>query len=187
MKLGYRCGKWAGLTSVALATVTAVAAPAFAVPSGTTVIASPSVTTVNTSVEFDVTVTCESDPSGGLGVTFFDSGDLLSTVPVAADGKAAYTTSFSTIGSHTITAAYNGNGSCDASSGSTSVQVSAAPAPPTPTPGNCLLLCGGIINFVVGDITNNVAIPDRRAGAETPHLQGQHAPGPRQRHGGSRL
>ncbi len=42
------------------------------------------------------------------------------------------------------------------SNSTTTVQVTAAPAPPGPTPGLCLLACGGLINFNVGDITNTI-------------------------------
>lgn len=142
--------------AVALAAVLGLASPAWAVPSSTTVTASPQSTSVNSPVQLLATVDCPSDPTGGLGVTFFDGGDLLDTVPVNVNGQASYTASFTTAGTHTITAAYNGNTDCDASNGTTSVQVSAAPTPPGTTPGFCFLACGGLINFSVGDITNNI-------------------------------
>ncbi|WP_240510009.1 Ig-like domain-containing protein [Streptomyces malaysiense] len=148
-------GGWA-VTSAALAAVLAAAAPAAAAASSTSVTASPSTATVGGSVQLTAAVTCGSDPSGGLGMSFFDGGDLLTTVPVAADGQATYTTSFTTTGTHTITAAYNGNEACDASNSTTTVQVSSSPAPPDGTPGLCLLACGSLIGFVVGDIHNTV-------------------------------
>ncbi|MFF8993340.1 Ig-like domain-containing protein [Streptomyces sp. NPDC014983] len=151
-------GGWA-VTAAALAAVLAAAAPAAAAPSATSVTASPATTTVGGSVQLTASVTCASDPSGGLGMSFFDGGDLLSTVPVGAGGQATYTTSFTTTGPHTITAAYNGNQACDASSSTTTVQVSASPAPPPGgTPGLCLLTCGSLIGFVVGDIHNSVSV-----------------------------
>ncbi|KIF78977.1 hypothetical protein QR77_19020 [Streptomyces sp. 150FB] len=91
-------------------------------------------------------------------MTFFDDSTLLDTVPVNANGQASYTTTFTTVGSHTITAAYNGTAECDASNNTTTVQVTSAPTPPDPTPGFCLLVCGGLINFSVGDINNTVNI-----------------------------
>ncbi|MEU6383823.1 Ig-like domain-containing protein [Streptomyces bauhiniae] len=142
--------------AAALAAVLGLASPAWAVPSSTTVTASPQSATVNTPVQLLATVDCPADPTGGLGVTFFDGGDLLDTVPVNANGQAGYTATFTTAGTHTITAAYNGNTDCDASNSTTNVQVSAAPTPPDTTPGFCLLACGGLINFSVGDITNNI-------------------------------
>jgi hypothetical protein len=137
-----------------------LASPAAAAePSTTTVTASPSAANVGASVELTATVTCSADPSGGLGVTFFDGGDVLNTVPVGADGQAEYTTAFTTPGTHTITAAYNGNDDCFASHGVTTVAVSTAPVPPTtPGSGGCLLACQGLINFTVGDITNSTQI-----------------------------
>ncbi|MFJ9742911.1 Ig-like domain-containing protein [Streptomyces sp. NPDC101166] len=149
---------WA-VTSSALAVVLATATSAAAAPSSTSVIAAPASTTVGSPVQLAAGVTCASDPSGGLGMSFFDGGDLLDTVPVGIDGQANYTMSFSSAGSHTITAVYNGNGACDASNGTTTVQVAAAPAPPTPGfPGLCLLTCGGLFSFTTGNITNNVII-----------------------------
>ncbi|MFH9745951.1 Ig-like domain repeat protein [Streptomyces anulatus] len=81
--------------------------PAWAVPSSTTVTATPQSAEVGTQVELAATVDCPADATGGLGVTFFDGNTLLDTVPVNANGQASHTTTFTTVGSHTITAAYN--------------------------------------------------------------------------------
>ncbi|MEU0009245.1 Ig-like domain-containing protein [Streptomyces sp. NPDC006314] len=124
------------VTATALAAVLGLASPAAAVPSSTTVTATPQSTTAGSPVHLQATVTCASDPSGGLGMTFFDGGDLLVTVPVAPNGQADYTATFPA-GSHTITAAYNGNGTCDASHSTTTVEVTTAPTPPGPVPGAC--------------------------------------------------
>lgn len=146
------------VVAAALAAVLGLASPAWAVPSSTTATATPQSGEVGTPVQLAATVDCPADPTGGLGVTFFDGGDLLDTVPVNANGQAGYTATFTTAGSHTITAAYNGNAECDASSNTTTVQVTSAPTPPVPTPGFCLLACGGLIDFSVGDINNTVNI-----------------------------
>ncbi|MFE7126231.1 Ig-like domain-containing protein [Streptomyces sp. NPDC057617] len=147
-------------TVAAFAAVVAFATPAAAaVPSMTTVQATPSSATVGQSVQLTATVTCEGDPSGGLGMTFFDGGDILNTVPVGADGQASYTASFTTTGTHTITAAYNGNDNCGASNDETAVVVSTTPVPPTPPNRPCLLVCGGaLINFSTGNIHNEINI-----------------------------
>ena len=78
-------------------------------------------------------VTCAGDPSGGLlGVTFWDGGDILEeTVPVTSDGAAVHKEKLSTVGTHTITAAYNGNANCGASHAETTVVMSEAQVPPT--------------------------------------------------------
>jgi hypothetical protein len=147
------------VVAAALTAALALASPAWAVGSNTTVTATPQTAEVNTSVQLAATVDCTADPSPGLGMTFFDGDDLLDTVPVNANGLAQYTVRFTTVGTHTITAAYNGNSNCDASNDTTTVQVTSAPTPPgPPTPGLCLLVCGGLINyhFSVGDITNNI-------------------------------
>ncbi|MFJ1975390.1 Ig-like domain-containing protein [Streptomyces sp. NPDC087903] len=138
----------------ALAAVGAFASPAVAAESSTTSVqATPSSAATGELVHLTATVTCPADPTGGLGVTFFDGGTLLGTVPVAADGTAQYNTTFTASGTHSITGAYNGNENCGASNGTTTVQVSAWT---NPLPGACFLLCGGaLINFSVGDINNN--------------------------------
>lgn len=150
------------IVATALATVLGLASPAWAVPSSTTVTATPQSAQVGASVQLAATVDCPAEATGGLGVTFFDGSTLLDTVQVNANGQAGYTTTFTTTGSHTITAAYNGTTECDASSSTTTVQVTSAPTPPSPTPGFCLLVCGGLINFSVGDINNSVNITKYR-------------------------
>ncbi|MER7690943.1 Ig-like domain-containing protein [Streptomyces sp. NPDC097610] len=166
MSIPTRRGKL--VIATALAAVLGVATPAEAVASGTTVVVTPQSPTVGTPVQLTATVTCTGDPSGGLGMTFFDGSNLLNTVPVAADGQAIYSTTFSTVGTHTITAAYNGNGTCDASNGTTTVQVTTTPTQP---PGLCLLACGGLIGFNVGDINNTVIISSRKHGHSAPPMR----------------
>ncbi|MEU9091603.1 Ig-like domain-containing protein [Streptomyces sp. NPDC048428] len=146
------------VVATALAAVLGMASPAWAVSSGTTVTATPQTAEVGTSVQLTATVDCPADPTGGLGVTFFDGDVLLATVPVNANGLAGQTASFTTAGSHTITATYNGNAECDASHNTVTVQVTSTPTPPDPAPGFCLLACGGLITFSVGDINNTVNI-----------------------------
>ncbi|MER5934846.1 Ig-like domain-containing protein [Streptomyces sp. NPDC002054] len=141
--------------TAALAAVVGLASSAAAVASNTTVTATPQTTTVGAPVQLHASVACASDPGGGLGVTFFDGGNLLATVPVTPSGQADFSTTF-TAGTHTITAAYNGNETCDASNGTTTVEVTAAPTPPSTIPGYCLLACGGLINFSTGNITNYI-------------------------------
>ncbi|WP_327287386.1 Ig-like domain-containing protein [Streptomyces sp. NBC_01198] len=145
--------------TAACAAVVVLATPAAAADvSSTTVQATPSAATIGQPVSLTAMVSCPSDPSPGLGMTFFDGGDLLATVPVSSAGAAAYTASLSTVGTHTITAAYNGNDNCGASHAETTVQVSAAPVTPTQPGGFCLLACGGLINFSVGNIHNEINI-----------------------------
>ncbi len=135
---------WWGSAATALVAVVAFATPAAAQESSTTTVqAVPSSAAVGAPVELIATVSCPNDPSGGLGVTFFDGGDILDTKQVGADNTARLPdTTFDTVGTHTITAAYNGNAECFASSASTTVTVSATPTPPSPpaspqTPCRC--------------------------------------------------
>ncbi|WP_314224931.1 Ig-like domain-containing protein [Streptomyces zaehneri] len=140
----------------AVATVLSLAPSAAAAdPSSTTVQATPSAATTGQLVTLDATVTCSSDPSGGLGVSFFDGSDLLATAPVSADGHSSLTTGFTTTGAHEITAAYNGDDSCSASNDTTTVTVSQAPAPPADNPG--CLLCG-LIDFRPGGVHNEINV-----------------------------
>jgi hypothetical protein len=156
--LELRAWKLAPVAAVA-AVVTFASSALAAVPSTTTVQANPSSATVGQTVTLTADVTCSEDPTGGLGVTFFDGGDILDTVPVDASGRAQYAASFATTGTHTITAAYNGNDNCGASNDETDVTVSSAPTPPTPPSGGfCLLVCGSLVGFTTGDIHNVVII-----------------------------
>jgi hypothetical protein len=123
----------------------------------TTVQASPAAATTEEQVVLAATVGCPGFTPGGLGVTFFDGPDLLDTVPLNASGQATLTTSFATVGTHTITAAYNGDGNCGASNDTTTVEVSAAPTPPTPpTPCGC---GGGLVNIVNSGNSEGRATP----------------------------
>jgi len=149
--------KTLAFAALAVAAIASPAAAAAAVSSATTVLASPSTAVTGQSVGLSATVSCAGDPSGGLGMTFFDGSNLLTTVPVGADGSATYATSFTSTGTHTITAAYNGNDNCSASSSTTTVQVTAAPTPPPPPLGLCLLTCDSLVNINIdnsGDIYN---------------------------------
>ncbi|MFE6039971.1 Ig-like domain-containing protein [Streptomyces sp. NPDC056452] len=144
------------MIAAAAATVLSLAPSAAALdPSTTTVQATPSPATTGQLVTLDATVTCSSDPSGGLGVTFFDGTNILATAPVSADGHSSLTTGFTTTGPHDITAAYNGDDTCGASHATTTVTVSQAPAPPANNPG--CLLCG-LIGFQVGDVHNDINV-----------------------------
>ncbi|WP_326695506.1 Ig-like domain-containing protein [Streptomyces sp. NBC_01766] len=158
------------VATAACAAVVAGASPAAAADaSSTTVQASPSAATIGQSVNLTAMVTCPSDPSPGLGMTFFDGGDILATVPVSATGAAVFTASLTTVGTHTITAAYNGNDNCGASHAETTVVMSAAPVTPTqPGGGFCLLACGGLINFNAGDIHNEININSRNRWVSAP-------------------
>ncbi|MFF9077108.1 Ig-like domain-containing protein [Streptomyces sp. NPDC014646] len=150
---------WKTALFAALAAVIALGTPAAAQDlSTTTVVASPTTAAVGSPVTLTATISCPEDPSGGLGVTFFDGPDLLATVPVGSNGVAVYSAAFATEGAHTITAAYNGNDVCAASNDETTVVVSSTPTPPTPPHGWCALICGSLINFTVGDINNNIVV-----------------------------
>ncbi|MEV6012956.1 Ig-like domain-containing protein [Streptomyces sp. NPDC051976] len=145
--------KAAFLVAAATAAAVMALAPSAAAldQSSTSVQASPSSATTGQLVTLNATVTCSSDPSGGLGVSFFDGTNLLATAPVSTTGQSTLTTGFTTTGTHTITAAYNGDDSCSASNATTDVTVSATPPPPSNTPG--CLLCG-LLDVHFGDVTN---------------------------------
>lgn len=121
---------WTAGAFAAIAAVVGVASPAAAaVDSTTTLQVSPVTAAVRAPVQLTATVVCAGDPSGinDVGMTFFDGGDILQTVPVAPNGLATYTAKFQTAGVHTITAAYNGNANCFASHAEATVTVTEAP------------------------------------------------------------
>jgi hypothetical protein len=144
--------RWQQREACKMVAFAAVAVVGFASPaaaaelSATTLQASPSLATTGQQVNLSATVACPGDPSRGLGMTFSDGPTILATIPVGADGKAAYTATFTSAGAHTITASYNGNVNCSASNITTTIEVSATPTPPAPPNLPCLP-CNGTINF----------------------------------------
>ncbi|MFI2299714.1 Ig-like domain-containing protein [Actinacidiphila glaucinigra] len=116
--------------------VVGAASPAAADQSTTTLQISPTTAAAGSPVQLTARVFCPGEPGGGvgLGVTFFDGGNILDTRPVVANGFAGYVARFATTGTHTITAAYNGNVNCFASNAKATVTVtppSTAPTAPT--------------------------------------------------------
>ena len=80
-------------------------------------------TKAGTSITFEAAVSSwsASSPNANGGVSFYDGGTLLSTVPVNAGGQASYTTSSLSAGEQTITATYAGG--TNYASGSNSVNI----------------------------------------------------------------
>jgi hypothetical protein len=91
----------------------------------TTVSASPTSSVYGQSVSFTATVIANAPGSGTPKgtVTFRDGSTILASINLSG-GSATYTTSLLAVGSHTITATYNGGVNYTASSGSTSETVS---------------------------------------------------------------
>ena len=145
------------VTLAALAVVACASPAAASVPSTTTVQASPSSASPEQPVTLSATVGCSGDPTGGFGMTFLDGPNVLATVPVSADGSTTFTTNFTSTGAHTITASYGGSDDCYASSSTTTVEVAATPTPPV-LPNLPCILCGGLINFMTGNIHNEANI-----------------------------
>jgi hypothetical protein len=136
----------AALVPSALAAVALSATQASAQPldtSTTTVKAMPVTVGRGQAVTLTAEVGCPADPSGGLGVTFFDGPTLLATVPVDSSGDASLTTSFPTTGIQDITAAYNGNADCAASDPTTTAGATSMPILP------------GFLGIRTGDTGNN--------------------------------
>jgi subtilase family serine protease len=91
----------------------------------TAITASNTAPTVNVSDSFTVTVASVSGntiPTGTVSLTI-DGGTPLTPISLAANGTAAYATSFSTAGTHEISAAYSGDSTHAASTGTVSVNV----------------------------------------------------------------
>jgi hypothetical protein len=93
----------------------------------TAVALSPSINpaVVGQKVTFTAPVTAVAPGAGTPAgtVSFFDGSKILGTVAVGAGGKATFVTSFSTAGSHSIKAVYNGNGDFTVSSRTITEQV----------------------------------------------------------------
>jgi hypothetical protein len=90
----------------------------------TTVTASNSAPTVNSNDTFTITVTGASGtPTGSITLTVDSSAPITETL--SANGTYVYTTSFATVGSHTVLAAYVADATYAASTGSVAVNVTA--------------------------------------------------------------
>src|SRR5882762_3129316 len=87
--------------------------------SSVTVASSINPSTFGSSVKFTATVT-PSTCAGG--VTFLDGGSTLGTGTLGS-GKATFSTSALTAGSHLITASYNGNSNCNSGTSSSLTQT----------------------------------------------------------------
>jgi subtilase family serine protease len=91
----------------------------------TAITASNSAPTVNVADNFTITVTSigsNTIPTGTVSLTI-DGGTPLSPISLTANGTATYATSFSTVGTHEIIAAYSGDSTHAASTGTVSVNV----------------------------------------------------------------
>lgn len=108
----------------------------------TTLTASPSSAAIGQYVTLSAQLSGCADPSTSIGMSFFDDGDLLATVPIAPNGDASLIRSFSTTGTHTITAVFNASPECAVSFATTNVVVTDSPAPPGP----------GLLGLNIGDI-----------------------------------
>ncbi|MFE2541579.1 Ig-like domain-containing protein [Actinacidiphila glaucinigra] len=120
---------WTAAAFAAIAAVVGVTSPAAAADqSTTTLLVSPTTAVAGSPVQLTARVFCPGEPGGGigLGVTFFDGGDILATQPVVANGFASYVARFASSGTHTITAAYNGNVNCFASNAEATLTVTPA-------------------------------------------------------------
>lgn len=90
----------------------------------TTVTASNTSPSVNSNDTFTVTVTAASGtPTGSVTITVDSNAPITETL--SSNGTYVYTTSFATVGSHTVLAAYVADSTYAASTGSVTVNVSA--------------------------------------------------------------
>jgi hypothetical protein len=112
--------------SSATLAVTVVTVPL--VLSSTDLSASPASSTVGQQVMFTVTVRFGPlDPRGlTFTVTFRDGNTVLATLPLDGNFQAVYSTSSLSLGSHVITATYNGNVATQTSAGELHYQVRSA-------------------------------------------------------------
>lgn len=102
----------------------------------TTTVTSPSPVTVGATTSATATVTCTAGSPAGGTVVFFDGMTVLGAEPVTGTSPASVTLNgitFSTPGTHTITAVYTDNANCSASSGTTTVVANLATGTSTTT------------------------------------------------------
>ena len=116
----------------------------------TTVVGAPNPSVVGENVTFTATTTADGLPVHAGTIQFASDGSNLGApVPVGPDGKATFSTSVLTAGSHPVTATYLVNPTFPTSSGSTSQVVGAASAaeaggPYTVAEGGSLTLAGSV-------------------------------------------
>ena len=125
----------------------------------TTLVSSVNPSVFQQSVTFTATTSVVAPGGGALSntVTFKDGATTLTTVPVGAGGVTMFTTSALSVGSHPITASYNGDGSHNGSLSNTVNQVvnkanTTLTLTSSANPGNP----GGIVTFTA---TINVVAP----------------------------
>ena len=116
----------------------------------TTVVGAPNPSVVGENVTFTATTTADGLPVHAGTIQFASDGSNLGApVPVGPDGKATFSTSVLTAGSHPVTATYLVNPTYPTSSGTTSQVVGAASAaeaggPYTVAEGGSLTLAGSV-------------------------------------------
>ena len=120
--------KYVGNSTFVSSTSTALSETVNPAPTVTAISVSANPVMVGQSVTFTATVTPVQPgigtPSGT--VTFIDSGNVVATVALDADGRATFSTSFTSANSHAIQAVYHGSQNFAASSQSLIEQVNVA-------------------------------------------------------------
>jgi hypothetical protein len=117
-------------------------------------------------VTFTATVGAVAPGAGTLTgtFTFQDGNAVLGTVAVGADGTATFTTSFSAVGSHVITAVYSGDSNFEASSRALTEQVNT----PTTRQATTTALLASVNPVRVGHTVTFTATVRGPAGTGTP-------------------
>jgi subtilase family serine protease len=135
--LGYAAGPgydqvtgWGSIDANAFATAVAASATSGLVSTTTVITASPASPTIGTSITFTATVTPSTGSTAPTGTIQFAVGGAAAGNPVTltasgSSSTATYTTSFTTSGTYTITAAYSGDSTNAASTGTLSETVAA--------------------------------------------------------------
>jgi hypothetical protein len=153
-------------TAVSSASVTEQVQQATRLATATTLAASPSQTTVGQSVTFTATVTDQGKggPTPTGMVAFMEGTTVLKTVALDATGKAVYTMAFTTAGSHTIVARYQGDSKTLPSTASAVEKVAADTRAATTT-----TLTADLVQAFVGQTVNFTAtVTDPTKGGPAP-------------------
>ena len=124
---------------------------------------------------FGATVTLTAEVSSGAGtptgsVEFFEGATSLGIAPLDGSGLAALPVSTLTVGSHTITATYSGDGAFDTSSGTVELTVdqaastTAASATPNPAAFGSTVTLGALVSGPAGTPTGTVTFSSSLSG-----------------------
>ncbi len=119
-------------------------------PTSTNLSATPNPGDLNQGVTLTASIASQSTPVGSGAVTFYDGTTSLGSAPVSATGTASLTTAFTVLGTHNLTAVYDG--SADFSTSTSAVfqeTIEAGDFTISVTPGSASIYTGQAVSVQV--------------------------------------